>query len=215
LKKSFILAVACASLLILGGGTAFSATPSRSSSALSAFSSAWARVTAYNATIKVFEKKGVTVQNVIFKYTFRKPSIVTVDVVAGSNNGVSLLWTGGTTVRASRGSGLAGVFKKTLSLHDPQVTTIRGSSIDQLSLGHILAHAEQTPGKISQGLGVTINGVATEAVTLIPTNPATDAGYTREVMYISSLTHFPLRVSGYQGSTLVREIDFLDLKVTS
>lgn len=168
MKRSLVLAVACASLFTLASETAFSAAPSRSSSALSAFRSAWAAVTAYSATITLFEQKGVTVQNVVFKYTFRKPSTVTMDVVGGPNNGVSILWTGGATVHAHRGSGAAGMFKKTLSLHDPQVTTIRGSSIDELSFRQILAHAQQTPGRISQGPGATINGVATEAVTLVP-----------------------------------------------
>jgi len=214
MKRFLALAVACTSFWVMGGGAAFSAGPSGSPSALSAFKSAWAAVTAYNATITVFEQEGLTVQNVIFKYTFRKPSTVTVDVVGGPNNGVSLLWTGGTTVSAHRGSGPAGMFKETLSLHDSKVTTIRGSSIDELSLGKVLTHAQQTPGKISQGPGLTINGVPTEAVTLIPTHPAADAGLTREIIEISSISHFPLRVLGYQGSTLVRKIDFVDIKLT-
>jgi hypothetical protein len=139
---------------------------------------------------------------------------VTVDVVGGPNNGVSLLWTGGTTVNAHRGSGLAGVFQKTLSLHDPQVTTIRGSSIDELSFAQILAHVQLTAGTISQGPGMTINDVATDAVTLIPTHPATNAAYSREIIEISRTTHFPLRVLGYQGPTLVRKVDFLDVTLT-
>jgi outer membrane lipoprotein-sorting protein len=217
MKKSLILAVVCANLLATGCGSTLSAVPSRSSSALSAFKSAWAAVTAYSATITVSERKNAKVQNMVtkvFKYTFRRPSTVTVDVVGGPKSGVSLLWTGGTTVIAHRGSGLGGMLKKTLSLHDPQITTARGSSIDELSFGHILAHAQQTPGKISQGPVETINGVATEAVTLIPTRPATDAGYTREIIEISRTTHLPLRVLGYQGPTLVRKIDFVDVKVT-
>jgi outer membrane lipoprotein-sorting protein len=214
-KSFLVLPVACASLLIVSGAAASSAAPARSSAALSAFTSAWDGVTAYSATITVFEQQGVKVQNVIFKYTFRKPSTVTVDVVGGPNNGASLLWTGGATVSAHRGSGLMGAFKKTLSLHDPQITTIRGSSIDELSFAQILAHAQQTSGPISQGPGLTINGVATDAVTLIPTHPTTNAGYTREVIEISRTTHFPLRVLGYEGPTLVRKIDFVDVKLTS
>jgi len=119
---------------------------------------------------------------------------------------------GGSTVNAHRGSGLSGIFKKTLPLHDPQVTTIRGSSIDQLSFGQILAHAQGTPGRISQGSGLTINGVATDAVTLILTKAS--AGYTREVIEISRSTHFPLRVLGYDGPTLVRKIDYVGANVT-
>jgi hypothetical protein len=67
-------------------------------------------------------------------------------VLSGPNAGVAVVWGGGTTVIAHRGSGLAAMFKKTFALHDPQATTIRGSSIDQLSFGAILLHgAESDP----------------------------------------------------------------------
>jgi outer membrane lipoprotein-sorting protein len=214
MKRLLVLAAVCASLVTPSGGIAAPGTPARSSAALRAFTSAWDTVTAYSATITIFEQEGVKVQNVVFRYTFRKPSTVTVDVIGGPNNGVSLLWTGGATVTAHRGSGLVGVFKKTLPLHDPQVTTIRGSSIDELSFAKILTHAQQTAGAISQGPGMTINNVATDAVTLIPTHPATNAAYTREIIEISRSTHFPLRVLGYQGPTLVRKVDFVDVTLT-
>jgi hypothetical protein len=199
-------------LLVVTLGTASSA-PDSSTPALTAFAEAWTTVTAYNTTITVFEQEGIAVQNVIFKYTFRKPTTVTVDVVGGPNDGVAILWTGGTTVKAHR-SGLASAFSQTLSLHDPKMTTIRGSSIDQLSFSQILEHAQNTAGKLSQGPGPLVNGVATDAVTLIPTNPATNAGYTREVIDISRLTHFPLRIEGYEGSTLVREVGFVAVTLT-
>ena len=35
------------------------------------------------------------------------------------------------------------MFKRTLSLHDPLVTTLRGSSIDQLSFGAILLQRDR------------------------------------------------------------------------
>jgi len=209
-----VLALAFATLLTPATGAAPSAAPFHSSPALSAFRSAWAAVTAYNATITVFEQKGSKVQTVVFKYTFRKPSTVTVDVVGGPNNGVSLLWAGGATVSAHRGSGPIRMFKKALSLHDPLVTTIRGSSIDQLSFSSILAHAQSTLGTLTERRGPTINNVATTAVTLIPVSPAANAGYTREVLEISTTTHLPLRVLGYQGPALVREIDFVDVRLT-
>ena len=101
-----------------------------------------------------------------------------------------------------------------MSLHDPRVTTIRGSSIDELSFAKVYAHAQQTAGTITQTLGMTINNEPTDAVTLIPVHPAT-TGYTREIIEISRTTHFPVRVLGYQGSTLVRQINFVDVKLTS
>jgi outer membrane lipoprotein-sorting protein len=212
---------ACGALLVLGAVAAASgaragrtheavhaATPSRPSSALDAFARAWSGVTGYTATVTVFEQKDNRVQNVGFNYSFRKPSNVTVYVVAGTNAGVTLVWDGGTSVVVHRGSGIRALFKKTLSLHDPQVTTIRGSSIDELSFGRILTHARNTPGTLSLGRRLVIGGVAAETVTLLPANPVTNAALTREVIEISTKTHLPMRVLGYQGRTLVRKIDY-------
>jgi len=175
---------------------------------LAAFAAAWGALTAYNATVTVFEQKDTQVQNVVFDYTFRKPASVTVHVVAGQNAGVTLAWDGGTTVVARRGSGLFALFKRTLSLHDPLATTIRGSSIDQLSFGAILAHAQAEAGTLSEVPGEVIDGVATDAVRLSSTAPAANAGLTREVVELSTITHLPVRVIGYAGDVLVRRIDF-------
>jgi hypothetical protein len=178
-----------------------------------AFKRAWTDIVGYSATVTIFEKKGAQVQHVIFDYNFRKPSSATVHVVQGPNAGVTLVWNGGSTMAAHRGSGLIAQFKRTVSLHDPLATTIRGSSIDQLSFGAILTHAQQTPGTVSQSRGPLIGGVATEAVKLIHSAPMNNTGLTREVVDISKNTHFPMRVLGYAGGTLVRRIDFSNVKL--
>jgi len=182
---------------------------------LDEFARAWAAVTAYTATVTVFEQKDTQIQNVVFNYAFRKPASVTVHVVSGSNAGVTLVWDGGTTVVAHRGSGLAALFKRTLSLHDPLATTIRGSSIDQLSFGAILAHAQAEAGTLSEVPGEVIDGVPTDAVRLSSSNPAANAGLTREVVELSTITHLPVRVLGYEVDTLVRKIDFSNVTLSS
>jgi len=88
------------------------------------------------------------------------------------------------------------------------VTTIRGASIDQLSFAAILAHSHGTPGMMSQQVGPAILGIPTEAVTLVPASSVADSGLTREVIDLSVTTGLPLRILGYQGDTLVRQIDF-------
>ena len=181
--------------------------------ALEAFASAWNGVTAYRAKVSVFDQKGTDAQNIAFNYTFRKPSSFIVHVIEGPNAGVTLTWDGGPTVQATRGGGLfAALFKRTLPLHDPLVTTVRGASMDQLSYGAILAHAEQTPGTLAQFPGEPIAGTPTQALTLVPSDPAVDAGLSREVIEISTSTQLPIRIEGYEGTTLVRKIDFSDVE---
>jgi hypothetical protein len=121
----------------------------------------------------------------------------------------------GATVVARRGTGLAALFKKTFSIHDPVVATIRGPSIDQLSFGAILAQAQQGGGTLSEAGSDVIDGVATDAVALVPADPAADAGLTREVVELSVVTHLPVCVLGFDETTLVREIDFSKVAVGS
>ena len=133
--------------------------------------------------------------------------------IGGPNAGVTVVWNGGNTVVAHRGTGLIALFKKTFSLHDPRVTTIRRSSIDQLSFAAILAHAESTPGIVSQDAGPSILDIPTKAITLVPTASLAGTGITREVVDISVPTGLPLRILGYEGNTLVRQIDFSNIKL--
>ena len=173
-----------------------------------AFALAWGGVTGYSAHVTVFEQQGTQTQNAVFDYAFLKPSNATMHVLFGPNAGVTLVWNGGTTVAAHRGSGLIALFKKTFPLHDPQVTTIRGSSLDQLSFSAILNHGIDTAGAVAEINGPTIEGVPTDEVTLVPANAAIDSGFTLEVVDLSKVTHLPVRLHAYQGSTLVRTIDF-------
>jgi outer membrane lipoprotein-sorting protein len=188
------------------------AAPTGAPPALEAFARAWDSVTAYRAKVSVFEQ-GAEVQNAVFDYAFRKPSSFTVHVVDGPNAGVTLTWDGGTTLQATRGGGLfAALFKRSIPLHDPLVTTIRGASMDQLSYGAILAHAEQTPGQLAESPGEPIAGTPTQALSLLPSDPAADAGLSREVIEISTATQLPIRIEGYEGERLVRKIDFSDVQ---
>lgn len=179
------------------------------SAILAEFATAWAQITSYTSTVTVFDRAGTQSQNIVLQYSFRRPSSVTTHVDAGPNAGVTIVWDGGTTVAAHRGSGFAALFKKTFSLHDPQVTTLRGSSIDQLSFGAILSHAQGEAGTLTQTSVSELGGTSVDVITLMPAaDPAADAGLTREVVELSTSTHLPVQVLGYDGTTLVRQIYF-------
>jgi len=202
--------VTCVAILVLGAGSAPTAH-AKEPSALVAFDHAWKGVTAYSATITIFEQKGSQKQNMTFDYRFSKPSNLAIRVVAGANKGATLAWGGGSTVVVRRGSGFLSLFRRTVALNDPLVETIRGSTINQLSFGSILAHSGQ-PGVLSEARGEVIDGVATESVILVPKSASADADLTREVIDISMTTHFPLRILGYEGPILVRKIDIADVR---
>lgn len=200
-----------AAMLAAGSGATPTA-PAKVPAAIVAFDRAWNRVKTYTTNIAVFERQGKQTQNMTLDYSFTKPSAIDVRVLAGANKGAKLEWRGGDSVLVKRGSGLLSLLKKTVSLHDPLVTTIRGSTVNQLGFDAILSHSRQ-PGVLTETRGDVIGGVATEKVTLIPTHPLADGHLTREVIELSTTTHFPTRILGYEGPTLVRTIDFTDIHI--
>jgi outer membrane lipoprotein-sorting protein len=205
------IGAACIALLPLAGMPTIAAAQT-TAPAWAAFSHEWSGIAGYSATVTVFEQKGTSDEHMVLDYTFGKPANATVHIVQGANSGVTLVWAGGSTMQAHRGSGIMANFKKTFALDDPRVTTIRGSSIDQLSFDAFLAHAQQTPGAVSQAPGPTIDGAATDAVTLAPSSSEPN-GLTLEVVDVSETTHMPVRVLGYEGTVLVRSVDFSDVKL--
>ena len=200
-----------AAVMAAGGTTQTIAQ--RASPAWVAFARAWNHIAGYRATVTVFEQKGTQVQNMVLDYSFRKPSNASIRIVKGPDTGVTLIWNGGDTLEAHRGCGFIGLFKRTLSLRDPLATTVRGSSIDQLSFGAILAHGMATPGAVSQAAGAAIDGTAMDAVRLVPANPTDDASLTLEIIYISKQTHLPVLLVGYEGPKLVRSVEFSSVEL--
>jgi hypothetical protein len=210
--RPYVARIAYCALIVAIGAGAAPPKPATTPASLVAFDRAWTHVKAYSTTITIFERQGAQTQNMALDYSFNKPSTIAVRVVAGANKGARLEWNGGSTVLVRRGSGMLSLLKKTVSLHDPLVTTIRGSAINQMSFGEILAHSRE-PGTLTESRGDVIGGIATEKVTLIPSHPLSDGHLTREVIEISTTTHFPARILGYEGPTLVRTVDFTDIRI--
>ena len=48
---------------------------------------------------------------------------------------------------------------------------------------------------------------------MVPASTLADAGLTLEIVDRSSATHMPVRILGYVGPTLVRQVDFSDTKL--
>lgn len=202
--------VACATLYLVVAVPASAA----STASLNAMAAAVSAMPAYRASIALYERNGAREQRATYDYTYTRPNHATLHVVAGASAGYTLVWDGGTTVTAHKSRGLIGIFKKTVSLHDPLTTTIRASSVDELSFDALLSHVRTTPGTVREANGGIIGGVPTTAFTLTATSPARDGGYTREVVDVSQATHLPVRVLGYGGATVLRQVDFTNVTAT-
>ena len=170
-------------------------------------------VTSYSATVTVFEQNGTAAQNVVFDYTFKKPSNVTVHVAKGMNSGVTLDWSGGSTIIAHRGSGFAALLEEAVPparrcRHDDswivdRRTEFRGNS----------PAPEEHAGNRFGGSGPRDRRHWKRRGNAVPAAPGVDAGLTSEVVDLSSTTAMPMSVLGYDGPTLVRKIDFSNVKL--
>jgi outer membrane lipoprotein-sorting protein len=61
--------------------------------------------------------------------------------------------------------------------------------------------------------GPTIGDEETVAITLDVADPMTDDGLTREVLYVSTATHFPLRRENFIGSQLVERLEVKQIEI--
>lgn len=179
-----------------------------SASTFSDFAQSWSHISGYHATITVFEREGKRTDNRVLTYEFSKPSHAVMHVLSGKDAGATLTWNGGPTLIGKKGHGFMSMFTKTFRLHDPTVTTVRGSSIDELSYASILRHLEQNREHLKDYPSNVIDGAPTRAISFVATSPATDAGLSREEFIFSQNTHLPIRVLGFEGKLLVRQVDF-------
>jgi outer membrane lipoprotein-sorting protein len=195
-----------ATLAIAASTTAVQAGP-----ILDEANAAFAKVNDYTATVTVHEVDGKNADDHVYAYAFKRPTSAKIDVLSGSNKGGGIVWTGGDKVKGHRGGILSGIHL-TLDLHDKQVLSLRGDSIDTGTIPAMLDRFKQVKGDVTEGSGMTIDGVATDAVTLKVADSAADKGVTREVLYLSKTTHLPVRRDRFAGDTLVKSEVFTNLK---
>jgi hypothetical protein len=102
--------------------------------------------------------------------------------------------------------------KLTLDIHDARAESLRGDTIDTAYFGQKLTHFETTKGELSEAPGPVVEGAPTVAITLNVADPSTDHDVSREVLYLSTVTHLPVKAERYEGKALVKREIFRDLK---
>jgi outer membrane lipoprotein-sorting protein len=203
---------AAAALAALTFAAMCSPAAARAGAVIDAARDAFGKLQDYTATITVHETDGKTTQDAGYAYKFMKPDDVRIDVLSGPKKGSGVVWLGGDTVKGHMGGFLSGI-KRELPVHDPQTTSLRGDTIDTGTFGAMLDDFTRIKGTVSEGSGPLVNGEPTDTVTLIVADPTTDHGTTREVLYLSKLTHLPVKRERFAGDDLVKSEIITDTKV--
>jgi len=209
LARRFLYGVVSAAFAVvaaLGPAAAAGGAP-----AIAEFDSAFAKINDYTAMVRAHEVSGDATQDRVYHYWFKKPHQAKILIEDGDGRGSGGVWAGGSQVSGHQG-GLLSHFHLKVDLHDHRAVSLRGYTIPDGLLNNEVDKYREIKGELSQRNGPDIDGQATDAVELKPSDPAAVAGVTRMVIYLSKSTHLPVKQQRYEGEKLVAEETFYDVK---
>ncbi len=205
-RFSFALAATVIAATVCAGV----ARAENSAPAIDAFRAAFASVNDYTYKLHSHEVLGSSTQNRIYDYSFMKPHFAKTLIESGDGQGSGGVWAGGNQVSGHQGGFLSGIHLK-VDLHDSRATSLRGYTIPDGLMQNIVDTYATVPGKLTQGDGGIVMGQPTDRLELDVADPATNHGISKQVLYLSKATHFPIRQLLYAGDTLVLDQTILDL----
>ncbi len=212
LSLTYVLFGAVAMLAATSGARAVE-TPSTQTSgpAWDAFVKADQGIKDYTETVTTHEVLGDKTEERVYHFSYQKPSYARSEIVSGPGAGGAAVWHGGDKVKGHQGGFLSGI-KLVISENDSRATDIRGKTIESAFFPWMIEGFEKG-GKMSEAPGPTVDGVATDAVTMIPSDPAKSRNLTKETILLSRTTHLPVEHMGWEGDKLVEQEMFTDQKI--
>ncbi|MFY9664094.1 MAG: hypothetical protein WAL67_03055 [Candidatus Cybelea sp.] len=195
----------------LVGSSCVAASAANQAPAIAAFDRTYAAVTDYTCILHVHETKGTQTQDRVYQYAFMNPHYLKMLVVDGDGKGSGAIWTGGDEVTGHLGGILSGIRMK-IGLHDPRVVSLRGVTIPDGLPPRIIDDYGNIPGKLTQTDGGKIGGIETDRLELNVADPASNHDITKQVLYLSKETHWPIRQIMYSGSEVALDESIDDLK---
>lgn len=182
-----------------------------SAPAIAAFNTAWASTTDYTCVLHSHEVLASKTQDRVYQYSFMKPNFAKTLILTGDGQGSGGVWSGGDTVSGHQGGILSGLHL-TVSVHDPRATSIRGYTIPDGLLNVIVGRYASLSGTLTQFKGGMVGGVNTDLLDLKVTDPSKNDGISEQKLYLSQVTHFPVRQILYSGDQIVLDQSITDLK---
>ena len=180
--------------------------------AIDAFNTMFATVHDYTYKLHSHEVQGSNSQNRVYIYSFMKPHYAKTLIESGDGAGSGGVWTGGSQVSGHQGGFLSGIHLK-VDLHDHRAVSLRGYTIPDGLLQNEVATYADIPGKLTEVAGGVVNGVPTERLELTVGDPAANSGITRQIMYLSQATKWPVREIMFIGDQVVLDQSVSDIKV--
>ncbi len=187
------------------------AVADNSAPAIDAFHQAFASVNDYTYKLHSHEVLGSRTQDRIYDYSFMKPHFAKTYIEAGDGLGSGGVWDGGNQVSGHQGGILAGIHLK-VDLHDGRATSLRGYTIPDGLMQNVVEAYVTVPGKLTQTDGGILTGQPTDRLELDVSDASADRGVTKQVLYLSKASHFPIRQLLYIGDAIVQDQTFSDIR---
>ncbi len=196
-------------ILLSSGALAANTAP-----AIAAFDHAFAATNDYTCVLHVHEAKGTATQDRVYQYSFMKPHYAKTLILDGDGKGSGGVWVGTDQISGHQGGFLSGFHLK-VDIHDHRAVSLRGVTIPEGLLQHIVETYGTTPGKLTQTDGGKVAGVLTDRLDLKVADPASNADVSEQILYLSKDTHWPVRQIMYSGSQIVLDESVTDLKTNT
>jgi hypothetical protein len=136
-------------------------------------------------------------------YYYAQPGRIRIDVIEGNqifDAGSVLVFTGGDKVDGHKGGLLSWTILR-LDKHDPLVSTTRGMSVDQTTIGALISWLELG---ISRGRTSVQVYPGSVWLTIDRIDPIVNDGVDREVLAFEPRTYLPVYSASYAGTTQVQ-----------
>ncbi len=211
LRRSVLYGALAAGLGILLSSSALAAN---TAPAIVAFDHAFAATNDYTCVLHVHEAKGSETQDRVYQYSFMKPHYAKTLILDGDGKGSGGVWAGTDQISGHQGGFLSGFHMK-VDVHDRRAVSLRGVTIPEGLLQHIVEMYGTTPGKLTQTDGGKVAGVATDRLDLKVADPAANSDVSEQILYLSKDTHWPVRQIMYSGSQIVLDESVADLKTNT
>ena len=211
-RRSPVFGAAVSLGALLCSGAAASAA--NTAPAIAAFDRAFASINDYTCVLHVHEAKGSESQDRVYQYSFMKPHYAKTLILDGDGKGSGGVWVGTDQVSGHQGGFLSGIHMK-VDVHDRRAVSLRGATIPEGLMQHIVALYATTPGKLTQTDGGKVAGVATDRLDLKVADASSNGDVSEQILYLSKDTHWPVRQIMYSGSQIVLDESVSDLKTNT
>jgi outer membrane lipoprotein-sorting protein len=201
-------AFACALAVVASSSGALRAA--NSAPAITAFDQVFDGTNDYTAILHVHEAKGDQTQDRVYSYEFMKPHYAKTLILDGDGKGSGGVWVGGDQVSGHQGGIFSGIHLK-VDVNDHRAVSLRGVTIPEGLLQHIVDNYATISGKLVQQDGGKVGGVPTDRLDL-KVAPGANGDVTEMILYLSKDTHWPVRQILYAGSQIVLDETVSDLK---